>query len=110
MQRPLQITFHGLEHSDFIERRIREKAQELERFCEPIIGCHVTVDAPHQRHHKGQVYAVRIDIHLPGQNLFIGRERRHHPAHEDVYVAIRDAFDAAVRQLEDYIRRRRELH
>ena len=30
-----------------------------------------------------------------------------HAAHEDVYVALRDAFSAAGRKLQDYVRRRR---
>lgn len=47
MQQPLQITFHGMDHSDFIERRVRESAAALERFSDQIVSCHVTVDAPH---------------------------------------------------------------
>ncbi|HVZ36919.1 MAG TPA: HPF/RaiA family ribosome-associated protein [Polyangiaceae bacterium] len=107
MQRPLQITFRGFEHSDALAGRIREKAQELEQFSDRIIGCHVTVEAPHQHHHKGQIYEVRLDITLPDKEILVGRERRFHHAHEDVYVALRDAFDAAARQIEDYARRER---
>ena len=106
MQQPLQITFRGMAHSDAVESRIRLKAAALERFYNHITSCHVTVDAPHQRHHKGNLYAVRIDLQLPDKEIVVGRGRRHDHAHEDVYVAIRDTFDAAVRQLEDYARRR----
>jgi len=37
----------------------------------------------------------------------VSREPGQHHAHEDVFVAIRDAFDAAQRQLADYARRQR---
>lgn len=107
MQQPLQITFRGIGQSDAIERRIREKATELERFADMITSCHVTVEATHQQHHKGNMYAVRLDIHVPGKHLVAGKERGKNHAHEDVYVALRDSFSAAARQLEDYTRQRR---
>jgi ribosomal subunit interface protein len=106
MQQPLQITFHGMAHSDAVEERIRLKAEGLERFHDHITSCHVTVEAPHQRHHKGNLYSVRVDLHLPDKDIVIDQRRRQDHAHEDVYVAIRDAFDVAVRQLEDHVRRR----
>ena len=107
MQRPLQISFRGVEHSDFIEGRVRQKAEDLERYAGDIQSCHVTIDAPHHHHHQGAIYSVRLDIRVPDGDLVINKERRAHHAHEDVYVAIRDAFDAATRQLEDRARRRR---
>lgn len=107
MQQPLQITFRGIAHSDAIERRIRAKAGELERFYDHITSCHVTVEVPHHHHHKGNLYSIRVEIDVPGNKIVVGRERRFHHAHEDVYVAIRDSFDAAVRRLEDYARTRR---
>lgn len=107
MQRPLQIVFHGIEHSDAIEARIRKKVSELERFYDHITSCRVTVEAPHKHQHKGNLYSVRVDIHVPDKEIVITREPQAHQAHEDVYVAMRDAFDAAVRQLEDYARKRR---
>jgi ribosome-associated translation inhibitor RaiA len=107
MQRPLQITFRGMEHSDAIERRIRARAAEFERFYEHITGCHVIVEAPHHHHHQGTIYSVRLDVRVPDGELVVNREHRSQHIHEDVNAAIRDAFDAAVRQLEDYARRRR---
>lgn len=107
MQTPLRITFHGLEHSEAIEARIRAKAAELERFEADITSCHVTVESPHGHQHKGHLYEVRVDLHVPDGELVVSRAHRNDPAHEDVYVAIRDAFKAAARQLEDHVRRRR---
>jgi len=107
MQRPLQITFRGVEPSEAIERRIHKKAEELERFSDHVTGCHVTVEVPHRHQHKGGLYTVRIELRLPDDGIVVSTEQRNDPAHEDVYVAIRDAFDAAVRQLEDYARKRR---
>ena len=107
MEDTLQITFHGLDHSDAIEARIREKAATLDRFAQHMIGLHVTVDAPHGKHHKGTLYSVRLDLRTPNSELAVSRSHRHDHAHEDVYAAIRDAFDALTRQLEDHLRRQR---
>ncbi|WP_324780965.1 ribosome hibernation-promoting factor, HPF/YfiA family [Thiobacillus sedimenti] len=102
MKTPLQITFRDIEHSDALEVHIREKAQKLETFFEPIMSCRVVVEMPHQHKHQGKVFNVRIDIGVPGSEIVVNRDR-----HEDVYVALRDAFDAAKRQLDDYSRRLR---
>ncbi|MGZ5051674.1 MAG: HPF/RaiA family ribosome-associated protein [Methylobacter sp.] len=104
MQIPLQIAFHGIPHSDAVEAKIREKVNKLERFHAHIIGCKVAVEAEHHRHHQGNRYHIRIDITTPRKELVISREHHDNKAYEDIYVAIRDAFNAATRQLEDYSR------
>ena len=107
MQIPLQITFRNLDHSDFIEANIREKAAKLERYADKITSCRVVVEAPHKHHQKGVIYLIKIDITLPGSEIVVKHHSDEHHAHEDVYVAIRDAFDIARRQIEDYTRQRR---
>lgn len=107
MQSLLQITWRNLEPSDAVEAAVREKAKKLERFAEHITSCRVTIEIPHKHHHQGNIYHVKIDITLPGAEILANHHSDKHHAHEDVYVAIRDAFDAARRQLEDYVRKRR---
>jgi len=104
MQIPLQITFRGIPKSEAVEARIREKVDKLERFHTHIMSCRVAVEAEHQHHHQGNQYHIRIDITTPRKELVISREHHDKQAYEDIYVAIRDAFDAAKRQLEDYAR------
>ncbi len=131
MKLPLQITFRHMPPSPAIEENIREKAAKLDELHDGIIGCRVAVEAPHRHHHKGKAYVVRIDLTVPGGELVINREPKRlipkkaqgdgeidkdfaeshepskHAAHEDLYVAIRDAFNAAGRKLQDHARRRR---
>jgi ribosomal subunit interface protein len=107
MQLPLQITFRNVTPSDAIDTKIRERAAKLDTYYDRITGCHVLVEAPHRRHHQGKLFHVRIDVILPGTAVVVNRAPLEHHAHEDVFVAIRDAFDAARRQLEDYARRQR---
>ena len=107
MKLPLQIVFRNLDHSDAIEAKIRERAEKLEHFSKEIMSCRVVVEAHHKHHHKGNLYHVRVDVKVPEAELVASRDPAKHQAHEDVYVAIRDAFDAIRRQLEDQQRRRR---
>jgi ribosomal subunit interface protein len=107
MQRPLEIRFRQMDPSPAIEARIREKAQALERFSGRITGCRVMVEKEHRHHQRGNLFRVRVEIDAPGKELAVTRTGPKDHAHEDVYVAIRDAFDAAVRRLEDHVRERR---
>lgn len=107
MQIPLQITYRNMQQSNAVDTKIREKAKKLERFAEHITSCRVIIEAPHKYHQHGRIYSVKIDITLPGEEIVASRHSDQNHAHEDVYVAIRDAFRASRRKLEDYVRRRR---
>lgn len=107
MEQPLRVTFRGLEPTEAIEASIREHAARLDRYYDGITGCHVSVEVPHRHHKKGHLYEVRIDLSVKGGELVVRRDPAQHQAHEDLYVAIRDAFDAARRRLQDHARRRR---
>lgn len=107
MKLPVQITFRNMDPSEMTEGNIRERVDKLEQFYDQIMGCRVMVEAQHRHHHQGNLYHVRIDLTVPGQELVVSRNAGKDHAHEDVYVAIRDAFDAARRQLEDHARQQR---
>lgn len=102
---PLQVTFKGMESSPALEARIREKAVRLERFERDILRCHVTIEVPHHHHRKGRMFRARVEVFVPRGEIVVTRESPQDHAHEDPYVAVRDAFDAVVRQLEDHVRK-----
>lgn len=100
MQTPLQITIRDVEHSAALETHIRDKAEKLGEFFARIMSCHVVVEMPHKHHRQGKQFNVRIDIGVPGGEIVVNKD-----TNEDVYIALRDAFDAAKRQLEDHARK-----
>jgi ribosomal subunit interface protein len=102
MQIPVQITIRDMAHSEALDQHIQAKAAKLEQYCSSITSCRVVVEAPHKHNHQGRQYVVRLDITVPGSEIVVNHEH-----HEDVYVALRDAFDAAKRRLEDFARIRR---
>jgi ribosomal subunit interface protein len=107
MKVPLQITFRNVAQSDLIESYVRERAESLDKFADWIIGCRVVIESPHRRHRQGQIFHVRVEVAVPGEDINIHRDPAAKHAHEDVFVAIRDAFAAARRRLQDAARRRR---
>ncbi|HXQ12756.1 MAG TPA: HPF/RaiA family ribosome-associated protein [Caulobacteraceae bacterium] len=107
MQVPLKVTFEGgLEPNPALEARIEREARKLEQFGERITACHVALIGRSRHRHKGDLYQVRIHISLPGRaDVVVDRNPSADHAHEDPYVAVRDAFAAARRQLQDHERR-----
>ncbi len=102
MQIPVQITLREMAHSEALEKKIRDKAAKLEKFYPRIMSCRVTVDESHKHHQQGHHFEVKVEVHVPGREVAANLAH-----HEDVYVALRDAFDAARRQLEDIARLKR---
>ncbi len=102
---PVQISFRGLAPSEFLQAEVQKRADALEHFTDRIIACKVMLEEGHRRQHQGNIFHVRIDITVPGREIVVSRDPAEHHAHEDMHVAIRDAFNAARRQLEDHVRR-----
>jgi len=99
MQVPIQITVRDMLHSEALEAHIRERVAKLEAFHDRITTCRVTVQQQARHQHQGRPFCVRVDVRVPGREIVANRDH-----HEDVYVALRDAFDAVKRQLEETVR------
>ena len=107
MKVPFQLVFRNMRPSQYIRKNVVEKIHWLETFSQQIMSCRVSIEKPHKHHRKGNLYHVRIDIRLPGDQLLVSRTPDQHHAFKDVYVCIHDAFDRARRELEEYERKRR---
>ena len=101
MQVPLKISFHNMASSEAIEARVRERVARLEHLSDGIVSCRVTIEAPHKQPHRSTV-GITIDIGVPGKEIVVKREQRHHESHEDAYHVIGVAFDVAERQIEHH--------
>lgn len=101
---PLQIVFRDVARSAALEAVIREKTDKLGQFFDRIMSCRVTVGLIQKHKHQGKLFNIRVDLTVPGSEIVVNRDTA-----EDVYVAIRDAFDAAKRRLEEYARRLRDF-
>jgi ribosomal subunit interface protein len=102
MQIPLQISLRGITHTDALDKTIRDKVEKLERFSTHIMSCRVVLELAGRDKRHGKELTVHIDLKVPGSEIVITHEHD-----EDWQVALRDAFDAARRKLEDYVRQQR---
>lgn len=102
MDVPLEIAFHNVEKSEGLERLIRERVQRMHRRFSHINSCRVAFEAPHRSpSDRPRGYHVRIETRVPGKELVVSRDpgRRDH---FDPQMAVRDAFDAMERRLEQF--------
>lgn len=107
MQLPLEIRFDNLTPSPALEAVVREHAEKLEHFMPEIVSCRVILKAPHKHHQQGNLFGVTVDVRYPGGEVVASRDTPEQHSHEDAYVAVRDAFKAVRRRLQDRARRRR---
>jgi ribosomal subunit interface protein len=103
MQIQIQTTLQNMPRSEALEARIRQDAAKLERFHPRITSCRVVVGESELHHIKGRQFSVHVEVRAPGHEDLIST--KHHD--EDVYVALRDAFDSVRRQLEEVVREAR---
>jgi ribosome-associated translation inhibitor RaiA len=99
MELPVQITSHDFQLSAAAEQEIRNRAAKLDVSYDRIVRCRVVVEAPVKHHHQGGPFTVRVHLTVPGSELIVNRQEE-----EELLVAIREAFDAMRRQLEEYAR------
>lgn len=103
MEKPLSITTHHLDLPAPLEETIRERALRLERYFPALVGCSVLVEGAGRHHRTGGPYSVHVDLRVPGgEPLVVTRQHE-----ESLDLAVRDAFDAARRRLEDFARLQR---
>ena len=107
MTNDFQVVFHNIDQSDAIMEAVNKRISKLERYCDQIITARVVLDSPHNNHHKGKVYKVGLEIHTSQKEVIVNQEQHDNHAHEDLYVAIRDAFNAAERQLKSVDKKHR---
>jgi len=110
MQTDPQIVFRGLDVSPALQSLINDKISVLERSCDRITSCRVTVEKRTRRGHKGHLFQVAVEAEVPGGLIVVNRKPGDLGAHEDVRVAIRDSFAAARRQLDEHMRKTGGVH
>lgn len=103
----LDVTFRDMPSSDAVIAAAQRWANRLGKLDTRIERCSVVIDRPHQRHRQGAQFHIRIELIRPDRTISVARDAGLDGAHEDVYVALSDAFRAARRQLQDHTQIRR---
>lgn len=106
MQVPLSVSFLGVPVSEAVRSACWAEAEKLERYYDRITSCTVTVSLP-RRQRKGNHFAIRVHLAVPGGHVDVDRAPRQHDALEQPQLAVREAFAEARRRLQDHVRRLR---
>jgi len=109
MRSATTLTFRHIDYSSALESRACELGQRLHRYGEPITHCHMTLERLRSGHVSGAPFAVQIDLAVPGARIHADSLRHDGAGHQDIYVALRDAFNNAKRQLQELHSRRFRL-
>jgi len=110
MNTNLEIAFHNMDSSEALHAYITERAEKLERMYDRLVGIRVAVEKQHRQHRTGNVFDVHIELMVPGQDIVVSRKpaKAHEKyANPDARTSIRDAFEAAERQLVEYKQKQR---
>jgi len=128
METPFITTFDGIDRSDALDADIQKRFARLGTYCPSILGGRVLVERAGNHHREGNRFHVRITVLLPGEHIIVEHKTGGRPAtvateaakarkqdevhrgHMYAGVAVREAFEAARRQLQDHMTRlRREV-
>ena len=107
MTNEFQTVYHNIDQTEAISEAVQKRIDKLERYCDHIINGRVVLDSPHNNHYKGKVYSVTLEIHTPELEVRVNQDQHDNHAHEDLYVAIRDAFNVAERQFKSIDKKHR---
>ena len=103
MTMPVEVHFHGIEKSAAVEQRVREKVAKLAKHFDRMTRCRVVLEAPHRSPQRPKVYQIKIEVGVPGRSpIVVSHEREgSSDANEELGLALRDAFEAALRKVDD---------
>lgn len=101
-----QVTYRNLPGTPSLDEHVHDHVEHLRRRYGRITKCRVVVEGRHQ-HQKGHLFQVHVELHVPGGEVVVSREHGDEREHDDVYLALRDAFEATARRLDGQVRRRR---
>ncbi len=101
MVTPVEVHFHGIEKSDAVEQRVRDKVAKLKRHFDRMTSCRVGIEVPQRTADRPKVYQIKIEIGMPRRGtVVISHERKGSHASGGLSLAIRDAFETAQRKVD----------
>ena len=102
---PLEISFRNFESTEPVKQAVEKYASKLEKHFDNIESGRVVLSAPHRHSQQGKIFHVNIQLKVPGQKLVVSHEPENDHTHEDIYITIRDSFEAMKKELDRYVRK-----
>jgi cold shock CspA family protein/ribosome-associated translation inhibitor RaiA len=102
-----EVAFRNVELTEPLKKQIRAGIRGLEDVFDRLTSCRIMVEQPDQRHRTGNLYHVRIDLTMAGNDVAVNRSPAEHRAHEELRQALGETFDRAKRALGELARKQR---
>ena len=104
METTLRVAYKNLDrqYKESIEEEIGILSRKMQKFSPSILGCRIIVGMPHKRHRDGNLFRATVTLNVPGKRIVVSRDCSLRRTNENIYVAVRRAFDDAARQLEEH--------
>jgi hypothetical protein len=101
MEVPLELAFHGLDHSDWAETEIRKRVDRLARLHDRLTAVRVRVEPEGRQRRPANTFAIHVEMSVPGSaDLVVNQEHAKQRYREPTLrTVIRDTFDTAERRL-----------
>ena len=101
MTAQLKIAFKNMPASAWVEQLVTEQLEKLERmYADTIISCRVTAQVPHKHRHLNNDFEVSLYMHVRDHEVVVNRKSTHDV---NAHAVITQAFEAAKRQLDDWV-------
>lgn len=108
MQIPLQLKIQDTPKQPWIEDLVRRRAEKLERYCDDIVRCRVTIEQPHKNVSSGNPFRVQVDVTIPpGHEIVVHKDPLDSGPSQELRTVINSAFDATERQVKELVEKRR---
>lgn len=106
MQVPMEIAYRGVQKNQQIEELIEERAARFEKICDNVISCRIVLEKEQE---TNPIYRVRVIVRTPPEHEIVAkRESPERGVHNGALpVLVREAFDAADKQLKQLVAKRR---
>lgn len=104
---PLDLVLGDVVRRKSVEKLLQHHLDRIELLYDRATHCHVRVDSPRASQRSGRHFEVRIELAVPGDTLVVSEHTGKNDSHEELRVALRDAFEGLERQLTRWKDRRR---
>lgn len=101
MAAEMDVAFRGMEASEAVRAELEKRVERLNNHNPDVRRVSVVIEQAHRSQSQGNPFSVSLEVKIPGVNdVYVSHDPGGAEEREDLYIAIRDAFEAAERQLE----------
>ena len=109
MQKPPEITFRDVEHSKELDEMIRNEIKKLEKVCDHMVSCKVTVEKEQKSQEVGNPYKVMVHVTVPPGHEIVSKNKHiKGEVYQPLMVSIRETFDNEQEQLRELVQRQQD--